>query len=106
MGIGSARETGEGYWPDIPGSLNGIKDYFGQKGFREGPSLEADEGQIASFEKPLPEGRVHIKVFAGPKYYRIVQHRDAQDPNRNLVGHLQDVLFSPDKITQKVKRTD
>jgi hypothetical protein len=105
MGIGVARGPGDGY-SGVPGSLDGMREYFGQRGYHEGPTWEANEGQVISFEKPLPEGRIHIKVFRGPKYYRVVQHRDAVDPNRNLPGHLQDVLFSPEKTTHKVRRKD
>ena|SRR2546422_11671961 len=105
MGIGFARGLGDGYH-GTPGSIDGMRRYFGQRGYHEAPEWEADEGQVISFEKPLPEGRVHIKIFEGPKFYTIVKHRDAADPNRDPVGHVQDILFSPEKTTQKVRRID
>jgi hypothetical protein len=106
MGAGIARAPGEGYGQGLPGSLDGLKTYFGSRGFQESPSLESDVGQVASFAKPLPVGRVHVRVFRGTKYYTIDTHRDAQDPNRNPLGHVQDILFSPKHSRRRVRRTD
>jgi hypothetical protein len=92
-------------WPR--GDLNSIDKYYTDKGFTPNPPLELKEkNQVASYEKPLPEGRVHVKVFRTPKYYVLDQHTDSADPNRNPLGHLADFV-SPGKHTKKrVKRRD
>ncbi len=74
-----------------------MRSYYGKKGYTEGTGLESDEGQSMSFWKRTPDGkRVHIKVFEGTLYYTIDKHVDRADPAINPVGHVQDILFSPD----------
>lgn len=66
------------------GNLNSIDKYYTDKGFTPNPPLELKEkNQVASYEKPLPEGRVHVKVFRTPKNYVSDLHTDSADPNRN-----------------------
>lgn len=106
MGSALARAPGDGYGQALPGSLDGLKRHFCDRGFQEDPPLESDEGQVASFAKPLPVGRIHVRIFRGTKYYTVDTHRDAQDPSRNPLGHVHDMLFSPEHSRRRVRRTD
>ena len=89
------------------GTLDSIDQYYSGKGFSSNPPLEIkEEGQVASYEKPLPEGRVHIRVFRTAKYYKINQHTDSVDPNRNPVGHLIDFIAPGEHTEQRIRRRD
>src|SRR5690242_13396379 len=97
MGAGPGRGEGESYRDSLPGSLEGIAKHYADRGYQADPGLESDEGQVASFVHKIPDGRrVHVKVFRGPKYYTVDKHIDSADPEVNPIGHIQDIVFSPD----------
>ena len=94
-----------GDWPR--GDLPSINTYYTDKGFTPNPPLELKEkNQVASYEKPLPEGRVHVKVVRTPRYYKLDQHTDSADPNRNPLGHLADFVNPGEHTIKRIKRRD
>lgn len=97
-----------GYHDRMPGTLDGIRDYYRQRGYQEDPPLETKEpGQVASFAKPLPDGsRLHVRVKQGRKRYTIDSHKDSADPNKDPIGHIQDIVFSPVHKKRTVTRKD
>ncbi len=94
------------------GRIGDINDDYTHRGYHPDPLFESTEKrtQVASFEKPLPDGaRSHVKVFKGPKYYTIAEHRDSHDPGRSLghaIGHLGDIVSPPDHYSYRVRRLD
>lgn len=39
-------------------------------------------------------------------YYTVSKHLDSADPAVNPIGHIQDILFSPEHTKKRVRRTD
>lgn len=108
MGGGGFTTSALGHRDKIPGSLDGITDYYRQRGYQQDPVLESkQQGQVTSFVKPLPDGaRAHVRVFRTNGYYTIRTHRDPHDPARDPIGHLQDIVLPPDEVRRRVARTD
>jgi len=89
------------------GSLESIDEYHRNKGWRKPELEEKQQGQILSYVKPLPDGsRLHARVFRGRKYYTIVEHKDSADPERNPLGHLQDIVIPPEAHKYRVRKID
>ena len=113
MGIGSTTtgRTHE-YSRGPPGNLEGIRQYYSERGYSQDPLLESkEEGQVASFVKPIDgetgEERHHIRVFRGRGCYKIVDHVDPHDPGKNPLGHLVDIVGpSPRHHAVRVPKND
>lgn len=111
LGVGSAT-TGRVYeYSKPPGSLEGIRGYYAERGYTENPPLEIkEEGQLTSFAKPIPsesgQSRHHIRIKETRKYYVIDSHVDKYDPEKDQLGHLTDILNPPEHKTTRVRKTD
>ena len=107
MGSGGVRSSVSSR-EKMLGNLESIITYHRKRGWQENPSLEdKDPSQITSFAKPLPDGRrIHRRLYKGRKYYTIIEHVDKSDPNRDPIGHMQDILNPPKHRRIRVKRTD
>jgi len=106
MGNGMSR-TGRRYTHSkLVGRLDAIRTFYRERGYEEDPWEAREQGQVASFAKPLPNGRHHIKVIRERGYYRIDQHRDRADPKRDPLGHLQDVIGPPPHEDRRIKKLD
>ncbi|MEM3872785.1 MAG: hypothetical protein QXE05_09520 [Nitrososphaeria archaeon] len=91
----------------MQGTLESIDEYHRSRGWKEPELEEKQQGQIRSYVKPLPDGsRLHRRVFRGRKYYTIVEHKDGVDPERNPLGHLQDIVIPPKHYTYRIRRID
>lgn len=73
-----------------------LAKHFLKLGYRNDPVLESKKGADMTFVKPLPKGgQQHIRIWIGREYYKIEEHNDRVDPNRDLVGHLvSDVIIN------------
>ena len=94
-----------------PGSLEGIRKYYSERGYSENPPLEIkEEGQLTSFAKPIPsesrQSRHHVRVKKTQKYYIIDSHVDKYDPEKDQLGHLTDILSPPKHSIIKVRKMD
>lgn len=111
MGINIAR-TGRTYKNNKPpGTLDGIRSYYAERGYSQDPLLEVkEERQVASFVKPIPgetgQSRHHIRVIEGRDNYTIDEHVDRYDPEQNQLGHLVDIMVSPPHHSFKVPKND
>lgn len=111
LGVGSVT-TGRVYeYSRPPGSLVGIRRYYSERGYTENPPLETkEEGQLASFAKPIPsesgQSRHHIRIKETKKYYVIDAHVDKYDPEKDQLGHLTDILNPPEHRITRVKKAD
>lgn len=111
LGVGYV-ETGREYsHSKPPGDLQGIREYYSERGYREGTLLETkEEGQITSFVKPIPsqngQSRHHIRIKETRKYYVVDTHVDKYDPEKNQLGHLTDILSSPKHEIKRIRKTD
>jgi len=74
----------------------GLTKHFLKLGYRDDPLLESKKGADMTFVKPLPKGgQQHIRIWIGRKYFKIEEHNDRVDPNRDLFGHLiRDVVIN------------
>lgn len=109
MGSGYTRKNARKLkYNKIPGSAEGISEYYRERGFRENPLLELpDKKKVTSFVKPLPDGRrIHIRVYKGRKYYTIDKHIDSYDPGRHPINHLIDFIFPAKHYKIRVRRRD
>jgi len=111
LGVGSAT-TGRVYeYSKPPSSLDGIRRYYAERGYTENPPLETkEEGQVASFAKPIPsesgQSRHHIRIKETRKYYVIDSHVDKYDPEKDQLGHLTDILNPPEHHLARVRKAD
>jgi hypothetical protein len=111
LGVGHT-ETGRVYeYSRPPGSLDGIRGYYSERGYSEGPLLETkEEGQVTSFVKPVPgetgQSRHHIRIIETRKSYVIDSHVDKYDPEKDQLGHLTDILDPPKHRKIRVRKTD
>lgn len=111
MGVGRGT-TGRTYSSsEIPGTLEGIREYYVERGYQENPQLELkEEGQLTSFVLPIPgktgQSRRHIRVKRDGAHYIVVSHIDKYDPEQNQLGHLNDIIDPPRHRMIRVKRTD
>lgn len=110
LGVG-VTSTGRGYeYQRPPGELEGIRDYYLERGYSESPMEMREEGQVASFAKPIPgetgQARHHVRIMRTSKYYSIDSHVDNYDPEQNALGHITDIVGSPEHSIKRVQRTD
>jgi hypothetical protein len=111
MGVGPTK-TGRVYtYSRPPSTLEGIRRYYSERGYTEGPLLETkEEGQVTSFAKPIPsetgQSRHHIRIIERRKSYIIDSHVDKYDPEKDQLGHLTDILDPPKHHKIIVRKTD
>jgi len=111
MGVGRT-ETGRVYrYSRPPGNLEGIRRYYSERGYSEGPLLETkEEGQVTSFVKPIPgetgQSRHHVRIIETRRSYVIDSHVDNYDPEKNQLGHLTDILDPPKHRRIRVRKAD
>ena len=106
MGGGMSR-TGRRYTHSrLVGRLEALRTYYRERGYKEGPLEALEQGQITSFAKPLPSGRHHVRVIADNGSYRIDEHCDRADPERDPLGHLQDIIGPPPHEVRHIKKLD
>lgn len=113
MGVGVAKTgTGRVYrYTRPPGSLEGIRKYYAERGYTENPPLEMkEEGQLTSFVKPIPgesgQSRHHVRIKEVQRRYVIDSHVDKYDPEKDQLGHLTDILNPPKHDIIKVRKMD
>lgn len=111
LGVGHVATGREYEYSKLPSSLEGIRGYYLERGYAEDPVESKEEGQVASFAKPIPgetgQSRHHVRIIEKPKSYAIDSHVDKYDPEQNPVGHLtNDVLGSPKHTIIRVRKTD
>jgi hypothetical protein len=110
IGITSTGRTYE-YKRGPPGSLEGIRRYYAERGYNQDPFWESKEdNQVASFVKPIPgetgQSRHHIRVIKKRGHYLIDEHVDRYDPERNQLGHLVDIVDPPPHNRFRVPKND
>ncbi len=111
MGVSQTMTGREYEHSKIPGNLEGIHSYYKERGYTEGPLEMKEEGQVASFAKPMPgetgQSRNHVRIIEKNKTYLVDSHVDKYAPEQNPIGHFtNDVLGSPKHRIVKVKKTD
>lgn len=96
----------------LPSNLEGIREYYSERGYTENPLEKKEEGQVASFAKPISgetgQSRIHIRVIEKTKSYKIDSHVDKYDPEQNPIGHLtSDILGSePQHSVKTIRKVD
>jgi hypothetical protein len=111
MGVGQTYTGREYEQRRPPGNLEGIRKYYSERGYSEGPFLEAkEERQVTSFAKPIPgenrQSRLHVRVIETQRSYIIDSHVDKYDPEKEQLGHIIDILDPPKHQRIRVTKTD
>ena len=110
MGVGQIRTGREYENSRMPHDLEGIREYYKERGYSE-PLLEMPEdGVVASFVKPTGQSRHHVRVIVpsdSDASYKIDSHIDKHDPSQDPVGHITaDILGSPKHTVKYVTKAD
>lgn len=111
LGVGRGATGREYEYSRMPNNLEGIRGYYLERGYFESPIEMKEEGQVASFAKPIPgetgQSRHHVRIMEKTKSYKVDSHVDNYDPEQNPIGHLTaDVLGSPKHNVVRVKKND
>jgi len=110
LGVGTVTAGRVYEYSRPPGNLEGIRAYYLERGYTEDPLEMKEEGQIASFAKPIPgetgQSRHHIRIKKTRKYYLIDAHVDNYDPEQSQLGHLRDIISSPEHSITRVRKTE
>jgi hypothetical protein len=88
-------------------TFDGLKRHLLKKGYRMNPLLQGPKvGAVLTFDKPLPQGRLHGHVRETRNSFVIRQHIDRSDPYRNPYEHVRNDIMSTrrDYIIGKPKK--
>ena len=109
MGVGQISTGREHQYSRMPNNLEGIRNYYKERGYSETLIEMPEDGVVASFVKPTGQSRQHVRVIDGSdsSTYKIDSHVDKHDPLQDPVGHItSDILGSPKHTVTYITKAD